>query len=489
MNRRILIQVTAPAAVIGLVLFGTCLVSAWIVNHLQTNRSKILSENVASLEAAQELEINVRKLRFLCFSYLIDPHQALLEEIQQVDQAFQESMVHAQQAATTQAEQTLVHQIEGGYSRYQREFERLRAEVGRTGPRRNFRGLADANPIRHVVEPCEELLRINKDMMLQTSQESDAFSRLLRLTLLLLGVGGPLSGLIIGYGMARGLSRSIYQLSVRIQDMAQHLEQDVASVSVAADGDLHSLDQRLQQVVRQVEEVTQRLNKQQRELLHAQQLSALGQLAAGVAHEIRNPLTSINMLVEAALRTRNPKPFTRSNLEVIHGEVARLGQTVTGFLEFARPPALRRSVVDLRQVTTRAVELVRARAHQQRVTIESSMPDDPVSGNIDPDQLCTVLVNLLINALDAMPDGGRLEISLKVMPGAGACLRVRDDGPGIAPEIADRLFTPFASTKPTGTGLGLSICKRIVEEHSGTITSDRCPEGGACFTITLPVGR
>jgi signal transduction histidine kinase len=95
------------------------------------------------------------------------------------------------------------------------------------------------------------------------------------------------------------------------------------------------------------------------------------------------------------------------------------------------------------------------------------------------------LVNLLLNALDAMPRGGALRVELEA--GERECrLRVRDTGPGIAPEIAGRLFTPFASTKPTGTGLGLSLSRRIVEEHGGTISAANLPEGGACFTITLP---
>src|SRR5262249_11804413 len=155
------------------------------------------------------------------------------------------------------------------------------------------------------------------------------------------------SGLIGGYGIARGLSRSIYQLSVRVQGMAQRLDQDVASVSVAADADIQSLDKQLQHVVARVEEVAQRLQQHQREMLRAEQLAAVGQLAASVAHEVRNPLTSVKLLVESALKPRpragGTPGLTREDLEVIHGEVVRLEQTVQGFLDFARPPAPRRS--------------------------------------------------------------------------------------------------------------------------------------------------
>src|SRR4029077_18226669 len=133
-----------------------------------------------------------------------------------------------------------------------------------------------------------------------------------------------------------------------------------------------------------------------------EQLAAVGQLAASVAHEVRNPLTSIKMLVEAAQRSQNRKPPTAEDIEVIHGEIARLEQTVQGFLNFARLPSPQRSFCDLRKVVSQGTELVRARARQQGVEVVVSMRDaggiydssEPVPGFADEGQLCTVLVNL-----------------------------------------------------------------------------------------------
>src|SRR5260221_1178627 len=132
-------------------------------------------------------------------------------------------------------------------------------------------------------------------------------------------------------------------------------------------------------------------------------------VAASVAHEVRNPLTGFKMPVESALQSENRKPLNLEDLQVIHREVARLEQTVQGFLNFARLPAPRCSTCDLRDVVRQAVELVGARARQQGVTLDVHAPDAPVPAFIDPGQLDTVLVNLFINALDAMPQGGRLE--------------------------------------------------------------------------------
>jgi signal transduction histidine kinase len=197
-------------------------------------------------------------------------------------------------------------------------------------------------------------------------------------------------------------------------------------------------------------------------------------------------LTAVNMLVESALRSQNRKPLTLEDLTVIHGEIARLEQTVQGFLDFARPPALRKGLVPLGEVVAQALDLVRGRARQQQVEVTVRGPDAARPVSADLGLLGNVLVNLFLNALDAMPRGGRLEVFLEAGPESGGCITVTDSGPGIAPDMLSRLFTPFASSKPTGTGLGLSICRRIVEEHGGRITGGNLPEGGAYFRITLP---
>jgi signal transduction histidine kinase len=491
MNRRIFFQVAGPALVIGLVMLAACLAGAWYISRLQKNLASILSQNVASLDAAQRLEIKLRQLRFHSFLYLIDPRHAPLKPIHDDHVAFEEALRRARDLAadphSPPRSREYVRRIEEGYRQYRRELSQRETQPSaRRGPPRDFQRWVDEHPVRHIVEPCKKLLRVNKEMMDETARESERVSRQARWTMLLVGCVGPAAGLIIGFGVARGLSRSIYRLSVRVQDMAQRLDHKVASVSIAADGDIRHLDQQLDYIVRQVEEVAERLQRHQRDMLRAEQLAAVGQLAAGVAHEVRNPLTSVNMLVESALRSRNRKPLTLEDLQVIHGEIARLEQTVQGFLDFARPPTLHRSPVPLPEVIGQAVDLVRARARGQQVEIVAGSAGELAPVAVDRSQFCNVLVNLFLNALDAMPNGGRLEIDLEPAPGGGALIRVADTGPGIPADILPRLFTPFASSKSTGTGLGLSISRRIIEEHGGDLSGGNRPDGGAVFTIRLP---
>ncbi len=494
MSRRMFVKVTAPTITIGVLLLGACLASVWYITQMQANMTSILKDNVTSLRAAQEMEICVRQLRFHCFLYLANPEEKFGKLITADEERFQFWLEQARLYITSDHERDLVEQIGQGYERYRKDFARLKASVPRQQPWRADL-LAEQNPLEPVVGPCRELFEENKQMMDETAADSDSLSGRLYLAMLLLGVGGPAAGLISGYGIARRLSRSLHQLSVRLQDVSQQLEQDVASVSLAPDGDLHQLDEQVQHIVRRVEEVARRLQKQQRELLRAQQLSAVGHLAACVAHEIRNPLTAVKMLVEVALRGRGAKQLTPDDLRVIHEEVVRLEQTVQNLLDFARLPAPDRAVCDLREIVAQAADLVRTRARQQGVEVTLRCPEGAVEAEVDRGQLCNVLVNLFLNALDAMPHGGRLETELTAGPPltpparggmGGVTLRVTDTGSGIPAQMMADLFTPFASSKPTGTGLGLSISQRIVQEHDGTISAANLPQGGACFTITLP---
>ena len=336
------------------------------------------------------------------------------------------------------------------------------------------------------MEPCEELLRINSRAMEATVQESRSLGRQGRTLFLLMGVLGPVGGLLSGFGVAWGLSRSITRLRIRLQDASAHLDQEAGTVRVTGEGTSDQLDRQLEQVVKKIKDVVGRSQQQQRDLIRTEQLAAIGQLATSIAHEVRNPLTGIKLLVGAAIQHVSPRPLSVEDLEFIHAEIRRLEKKVQALLDFARPSEPFRERSDLRDQIGQSLHLVETRIRQIGVRPEIELPEEPVWAEVDRDQITGVLVNLFLNALDAMPHGGVLFVSLAREADETVRLTVADTGSGIVPAVEGRLFSPFASTKKTGTGLGLSISRRIVMDHGGTLTGNNRPEGGACFTILLP---
>jgi signal transduction histidine kinase len=224
----------------------------------------------------------------------------------------------------------------------------------------------------------------------------------------------------------------------------------------------------------------------ERQMLRAEQMAAVGQVAAGVAHEIRNPLTSIKGLVQVNLREADARGLPAEDLRVIEHEVRRMERTLQTFLDFARPPRPDRRRLDLAVVVDRVCAVVGGRARKQRVALRFLRPDVPVWLDGDQDQLQQLLLNLVLNALDAMPDGGAVEIDLRPPRDGHVELLVRDTGPGIAADILPKVFETFVSSKETGIGLGVPVSRRIAEDHGGTLTAFNLPGGGACFVLRLP---
>jgi signal transduction histidine kinase len=212
-------------------------------------------------------------------------------------------------------------------------------------------------------------------------------------------------------------------------------------------------------------------------------------MAAGVAHEVRNPLMAIKILVQAAAERGEQGQLRGRDLRVLEEEVVRLERLTSTFLDFARPPRPERRRLELGQLLGHTLELVAGRADLRGVRVESTLGPGPLVLDADRGQLHQLLFNLLLNALDASPPGAAVRVAARAEGAGGARsvrIEVRDAGPGLPRELGERIFEPFVSTKETGLGLGLSICRRVVEDHGGTITAAGGPGGGAVFTVRLP---
>ena len=239
--------------------------------------------------------------------------------------------------------------------------------------------------------------------------------------------------------------------------------------------------------------------KQAAELQRAAQLSFVGELAAGLAHEIKNPLAGIQGAVDILIRRRDKNDPEREALEGMRHEVQRIDGTVRALLDRARPRLVSVKATSLTDIVGRTVNLARAQltnsaARGHRVSLEFDPPSDPITIPIDPAQIEDAVLNLIINAIEAVDADG--EVTIRVERSQDdraeefdneAIVRVSDNGRGINEEDLNRIFNPFFTTRPGGTGLGLPAVRRIVRAHGGRVEVHSSPGQGSTFTIRLPV--
>lgn len=230
-------------------------------------------------------------------------------------------------------------------------------------------------------------------------------------------------------------------------------------------------------------------NLMQERLLQSEKMASVGQLVSGVAHELNNPLTGIVGFAQLLLM-RDLDERSRQQVETIQAEAERASKIVQNLLSFARRRKARKEPTDLNALVRRVVELRSYEHHLRNIEVSLDLAPDLPQTLVDPDQIQQVLLNLIINAEQAVKDRerGRIEIRTRVRDGS-IVLTVQDNGPGIAPDALRRIFDPFFTTKQAGegTGLGLTISYGIVEDHGGRIHAESPPGKGALFTVELPI--
>jgi signal transduction histidine kinase len=245
--------------------------------------------------------------------------------------------------------------------------------------------------------------------------------------------------------------------------------------------------QRTKEAAEQLAESNRTLQLTQASLRRSERLAALGQLTAGLAHELRNPLGTIKASADLLSRpsTQEKEEVVQELSSYIVSEVDRTNALVSRFLDFARPLELHPRAGDIRAPVEQAVTQARARADSAQVTLEAHIPEQPVELSFDADLVSVAVLNLLQNAVDASPQQTAVVLALEDL-GDQARITVADHGFGIAREHLESIFNPFFTTKSNGTGLGLPLVSKIVDEHRGRITVNSEVGRGTTFEILLP---
>ncbi len=241
----------------------------------------------------------------------------------------------------------------------------------------------------------------------------------------------------------------------------------------------------LEKAAAQLAEANRELRDNFERMKRADRLAAIGNLSAGLAHEIRNPLASIEGSAGILGKGNLTEEQHREFLEIIKKECRRLNRLLGNLLDFARPPVPQRQSVILDPLLESVTRLVSHTASSKGIRIQKTVVPPDLTLNGDGEQLKQVILNLVLNAIQAMPQGGKIQLNAR-SGDSDLHIEVIDEGSGVAPEDLDRIFTPFFTTRENGTGLGLAVANQIVLQHGGMLEARVKPGGGMIFTVVIP---
>jgi len=423
-------KVLVGSVSLGLLIVAIGLLAVQMSHTVARSSQAILTENVSSLKAAEELEIALLDQKGLVSSYLVNGDAQWLKLLEEKRSKFEEWFTRAKQVALTEHEQRILDRIRSLYQ----EYDQLRYHViqlAQDGEARAAEQLLfqrGRELAERLYEACEELLFFNEQLIAESQQASGR--RLIWFQTMLWGsvATAILLGVLGGWLIARSMTRRLVQ---------------------------------------------------------SEKLASLGHMAGLVAHEVRNPLTAIKMRIHALQDELEASHASQDHVAVIRQEIERLERMVQNFLDLARLPEPRLRPLAVSDVIARALEVVKPTLEEQAIQIRTSVPDDLPLVQGDAEQLEQVLLNLFLNAIQAMPEGGVIDVGASWADGALE-VSVSDTGAGIPKASRTNLFEPFFTTKANGIGLGLSLAKKVVEQHRGSIALKDRPGGGTTVAIRLP---
>jgi signal transduction histidine kinase len=409
MSVRLTIRMAAPSILISVLLLTLGSLGGGYLLRVQKRTSARVALDVSSISAVEELVFGLYEIR----SDFLDG-RAGTEPILARSRATEERLAQVEGLMDDEYEKALAGQIREKFDAFVRK---LREPPAPEGPANGGRRRPQMEPLLlEVLRPAKDLLAREEALVVESEKLNEEMAGRVAEVLLLLGFCGSAAGLVAGFGIARSVTRSIVELYVPIRAASGKLEEVIGPIDLLPTAGLSNLDTVLRTMADQVETVVDRLQATQREVLRSEQLAALGQLAAGMAHELRNPLTAIKILIDSAIARGPAANLSRRDLGVLQKETARLERSVQTFLEFARPPKLEKRPEDLRPTIQGTLDLVAARADRQHVRLQADFPAAPLVLHADHEQLRQVFVNLLFNALDALPKGGRIQVAARLTP-------------------------------------------------------------------------
>ncbi|MGQ9921616.1 MAG: ATP-binding protein [Desulfobacca sp.] len=461
------------------------LVTVWHTDAIDSLITALIDQHVASYQAAVRLESALLRQKGYVTYFSLDQDPAWLNRLEEHHQDFLTWLGRAKASASTLFMTELLDQIAAAYEKYKQGREQVIASYQQE---QRQAGAEEHRRLRQQFQElfllCDRYKNIHARRIAEAKLESRFQAKLITNTVLFLLPSIAALGLLLGYTLVKQILGPIRQMLV---------ENNPVEPTNAPLNEVQALSQRVHTLREDVDLAQSQLKRSQVTLVQSEKLAMVGKLAAGVAHSIRNPLTSVKMRLYSMRRHLNLTQEQQEDLEVISQEIRHIDTIVRNFLEYSRPPKLKMQQISPSTVVDWALTLLRPRLESFRVTVTRRRRQPLPEIWADPDQLKEVLVNLMVNACEAMGKNGHITIIEEedFIPGIGRVVQIRlqDTGPGIPPAIQEKIFQPFFSSKEEGTGLGLSIAARIMAEHGGSIRTESRPGQGATLILTLPLRR
>jgi signal transduction histidine kinase len=475
-------RIYSVLTVLVLITLAGGLVMVWYTYRMERLFSTLIDRNVAASQAAEALQSALANQKGFVSYYFQDGDITWLRHLGEYRQVFKERLSEVHALAESHSERAAVDRIESEYRKYitlkDRVIEHYR--VGEKEP-----GVKLHKEVREhffrVLELCDQYKAFHRRRVEQVRAESLSQASRLRV----IAGSAMLCVLFLAVLLAFVL---VNQVLAPVRRLAFETDPDAANPHPG--DEVKALSRSVRGLLEDFDFTQTELEKSREHLVHAEKMAAVGKLAAGMAHSIRNPLTSVKMRLFSLQRALSLSRIQNEDFQVISEEIHHVDTIVQNFLEFARPPRLRMQRISPSEVVDMALRLLQHRLElgtvEARIERSGRLPETEV----DPERLKEALVNILENACDSVANGGSVGIheeETRLPQGRAAVIRISDDGPGVPEAIRKKVFEPFFSTKKEGSGLGLSIAARIVAEHGGTLELESRQGTGATFVISLPI--
>ncbi len=468
-------------ALVGITVMGGLLM-IWYTHRIEGVLTTIIEKNLSAYETANSLETALVHQKGYLSYYFQDGDIEWLRQMAKYRELFTSRLQDADQITGNGKQRQILEEIKSEYARYTEGKDRVIAyyEAGE-----RTKGADLHKEVRKhffiLMDLCEEYKQMHTEQIMTAKSQSITEAAGLRMT----AVAAMIGGMLLAVALLVILVSQILQPVNRLFEATSR-----NFLPTHTDNVVNALSEQVHDLLEDVDQTHLALERSRESLLQAEKLAMVGKLAAGMAHSIRNPFTSVQMRLFSLSRSLKLDSEQKEDFQVISEEIRHIDTIVQNFLEFSRPPKLKMQPLSPSMVVDMALQLLRHRlkSYDVTVTVDRAQPLPDVT--VDPEQLKEVLVNLIINACEAMGNGGRIAIRETMAPEAGgetAVIQISDNGPGIPEHLADKVFQPFFTTKEEGTGLGLSIVERIINEHGGRIRLEPKEGMGASFVITLPV--